>query len=90
MTANTGLEHSFLASWQGWDIVGGSGDLCFYQCELANHLKGLEPEGTDEVGMTFLMSESVVQFDFYKSGEHLSSRAFKIKAVIEEEIPCDE
>lgn len=97
MTANVGLEHSFLASWQGWDEVGNAGDLCFYQCKLANHIKGIEPEGTEEICMTFLMSVSTVQFDFYgarpdgeTSGEYLGSKVFNIKAVLEEEIPCDE
>lgn len=84
-----GLEHSFVESWEGWDIVGASGDFCFYGCKLADHIKGIEPEGTDEIAMTVLMSESVVQFDFYKSGEYLESKTFKIKAVIEEEITCD-
>lgn len=97
MTANVGLEHSFLASWQGWDEVGSAGDLCFYGCTLANHLKGMEPEGTKEIIMIFLMSESTVQFDFYGESAfsdprdaYLGSKAFKIKAVLEEEIPCDE
>lgn len=86
----SGLEHSFLESWEGWDIVGGQGDLCFYNCKLADHIKGIEPEGTDGVAMTFLMSESAVQFDFYKADEYLGSKAFLIKAVLEKEIPCDE
>jgi len=97
MTANVGLEHSFLASWQGWDEIGSAGDLCFYGCTLANHLKGMEPEGTHEIIMIFLMSESTVQFDFYgeSDGDDLrdaliGSKAFKMKAVLEEEIPCDE
>lgn len=99
MTAKAGLEHSFLASWQGWDEVGSAGDLCFYGCTLANHLKGMEPEGTKEIIMIFLMSESTVQFDFYGESRpdledlrdsYLGSKAFNIKAVLEEEIPCDE
>lgn len=97
MTANVGLEHSFLASWQGWDEVGYAGDLCFYDCVLANHIKGIEPEGTKQIMCTFLMSESTVQFDFYGEGEgedlhkaYLGSKAFKMKAVLEEEIPCEE
>lgn len=99
MTAKAGLEHSFLASWQGWDEVGSVGDLCFYGCTLANHLKGMEPEGTKEIIMIFLMSESTVQFDFYGESRpdledlrdsYLGSKAFNIKAVLEEEIPCDE
>lgn len=91
-----GLEYSFLASWEGWDEIGSAGDLCFYSCVLANHMKGIEPEGTNEILTTFLMSESTVQFDFYKAFEdaemsavHLGSKAFKIKAVIEEEISCE-
>lgn len=97
MTANVGLEHSLLESWQGWDQMGGAGDLCFYGCTLANHIKGMEPEGTKEIITIFLMSESTVQFDFYGENDgqdprdaYLGSKAFKIKAVLEEEIPCEE
>ena len=43
------------------------------------------------------MSESTVQFDFYSHYDdgdlcdrYLGSKAFKIKAVLEEEIDCDE
>lgn len=87
-----GLEYSFLESWDGWDIVGCGGDMAFYHCKLANHLKGMEPEGTVEIMMTLMISESVVQFDFFGNGDSLepiASKAFRIKAVIEEEIPCE-
>lgn len=96
MTANVGLEYSFLKSWKGWDEVGSAGDLGFYACQLHEHLKWMEPEGTKEIITIFLMSESTVQFDFYgeidpltERSAHLGSKAFKIKAVLEEEIPCD-
>lgn len=87
-----GLEYSFLESWEGWDQVGSIGDMSFYNCKLANHLKGIEPEGTVEILMTLMMSESVVQFDFFGSNgslETIASKAFRIKAVIEEEIPYE-
>ncbi len=96
-TYMAGLEHSFLESWEGWDEVGSAGDLCFYSCKLREHVKHLEPAGTKEIITIFLMSESTVQFDFYgdSDGEdprdaYIGSKAFKIKAVLEEEIPCDE
>lgn len=86
----SGLEGSFVTSWEGWDEVGSAGDLCFYNCKLANHIKGIEPDGTDDITLTILMSESTAQFDFYKLGEFLGSVAYKIKAVLEERIPVDE
>lgn len=96
MTANYGLEHSFLASWQGWDEVGSGGDICFYDCVLQDHLKEIQPEETKLIVTIFLMSESTVQFDFYGEAKeedfrdsYLGSRTFKMKAFLEEEIPCD-
>lgn len=92
-----GLEHSFVESWEGWDEVGSAGDLCFYDCKLLPHMQNIVPEGTKHIVMIFLMSESTVQFDFYaQNGDkdlcdgYLGSKAFKIKAVLEEEIPCEE
>lgn len=92
-----GLEHSFVESWEGWDEVGSAGDLCFYDCKLLPHIQNIVPEGTKHTDMIFLMSESTVQFDFYSHAvdgdlcdRYLGSKAFKIKALLEEEIPCEE
>lgn len=91
-----GLEYSFLESWEGWDQVGDAGDICFYECKLKPLPYLVIPEGTKHIITIFLMSESTVQFDFYGESEDedlrdafLGSQAFKIKAIIEEEIPCE-
>lgn len=85
-----GLEHSFVESWEGWDIVGSSGDLAFYNAKVKPEFEHLVPGNTTEVMFTLLMSESVIQFDFFNERNHLGYRAFKITAQIEEEIPYDE
>ena len=92
-----GLEHSFVESWEGWDEVGSVGDLCFYDCKLLPHIQNIVLEGTKHTDVIFLTSESTVQFDFYshyadedRCDGYLGSKAFKIKAVLEEEIPCGE
>ena len=60
-------------------------------------MQNIVPEGTKHTDMIFLMSESTVQFDFYSHcsdgdlcDRYLGSKAFKIKVVLEEEIPCEE
>lgn len=87
MTVNReGLEYSFVESWDGWDQVGAAGDLAFYKVKLLPKFEHLVPEGTTEIMLTLLMSESLVQFDFFNEDGFIGWKAFSVSLVLGEEI----
>ena len=87
-----GLEGSFLKSWTGLDEVGDPGDLCFYNVTLRDELQHIVPEGTEEIMMTILMSDSKVQFEFFKNDndESLGFRVFEVSMILVREVIANE
>lgn len=70
----TGLEGSFLESWQGWDELD-TGDLFFTAVKVKMHVQAMLGEDFEVQDMALLTSKSLVEF-YDADGE---SRSFEVQ-----------